>query len=95
LRQLRWTEAASADLFSVADHYRNIDRHLAEVMLERVVEAPRILLTQPAISAPVGARGMRKWVVSRTPFLLTYRILRDGTIEIMRVRHSRSNWPPQ
>ena len=89
--RLSWAEQAETDLYEIADHYSQFYPDLPDDLLERIYEAPLILLDRPWIGPPVGFLGLRKWLVRRTPFLLLYRV-RDGEVEIARVLHGAADW---
>ena len=91
MRQLIWSGPARRDLFSIAEHYEAIDPDLPAVMLRAIQKAPLILLTHPEIGAPMERRGLRKWPVKGTPFLLFYAATRER-VEIKRVRHAAEDW---
>lgn len=59
-------------------------------LLDRVEQAPLLLLENPNLGSPFGAHGLRKWPVRRTPFMLIYRATADA-IQIRRVVDPRSD----
>jgi plasmid stabilization system protein ParE len=60
-------------------------------MLMRIEHAPAALLDYPDIGSLTPWRGLRKWQVRRTPFLLFY-VNTPERLEIRRVVHERSDW---
>lgn len=50
------------------------------------------LLRYPLIGRLGRRSGTRELVISRTPFIVVYRI-RDSRIEILRVLHGAQRWP--
>jgi toxin ParE1/3/4 len=89
--QIRWALKARADLFDIDHHYREIDPDLADAMLDRIEDAPTILIDHPQAGETIDSLGVRKWRVRRTSFLLLYRFTR-GRIEITRVVHASGDW---
>jgi len=95
LKRLRWTERASSDIVEILRYYQMIDPTLAIDLRRQITAAPKILLDRPGIGSPIGKHGMRKWRVRRTPFLLFYRNLPNGIVEIAHVRHAAQDWRPE
>ena len=89
--RLVWALQAESDLYEIADHYTAIAPALGKAMLERIIEAPLVLLDHPYLGQAAGAFGLRKWRARRTPFILLYRVT-DATIEIARVVAAASDW---
>lgn len=92
MRRLVWSHPARRDLYMIAADYGQIDPDLPLILLERIVEAPLALLNYPDMGSPTGRRGIRKWQVKRTSFVLLY-LARGADIEIWRVVHAASDWP--
>ena len=92
MTDLIWSERSRADLFAIADRYDAIEPGLGGRMLDRVEDAPLVLMQHPHLGASVSARGFRKWRAKGTPFVLLYRLRPDGAVEVARVRHDRENW---
>jgi toxin ParE1/3/4 len=86
-----WSAAAERDLLAILDYYAALDDELASRFADSILSETLRLLDFPRMGAPVGARGLRKWQVPGTPFLLLYGV---GTsrIEFRRVRHVREDW---
>lgn len=68
-----------------------MDPALPVELLLRIEHAPLILLDYPDMGSLTPRKGIRKWHVRRTPFLLFYASTADR-IEIRRVVHERSDW---
>jgi plasmid stabilization system protein ParE len=88
--RLIWSPSSLRDL-------RGIDEFLAErndaaaARILRAIRAAALRLHDyPRIGRAID-EPFRVFGVRGTPYLLVYR-LRDGTVEIVRVRHSRENW---
>jgi toxin ParE1/3/4 len=91
LRRLIWSSPARRDLYRIAAEASSFDPDLPLELLERVEHAPLALLEFPDMGSPTRRRGIRKWHVGRTPFLLFY--ANSATeVEIRRVVHARSDW---
>lgn len=57
--------------------------------IERQVD---LLATHPLIGRPGRRRGTRELVISRTPFIVIYRVT-ARRVEILRVLHGARQWP--
>lgn len=89
--RLIWALQAENDLYEIADHYSVIAPGLGEAMLDRIVAASRVLPDHPRLGQSVGALGLRKWSVRRTPFILLYRVT-ESDVEIARIVAAASDW---
>lgn len=80
--------------FEEAQDYIAQDNPLAaQAVAQRIADASRQLIDHPEIGRPGHVPGTREWVVSRTPYLLVYRInLARQALEILRVWHSSRDW---
>lgn len=59
---------------------------------DRIADQIDILLQHPEMGRPGRKKGTRELVISRTPFVVVYRV--KGTrIEVMRLLHSSQQWP--
>ena len=56
--------------------------------------AVEILKRFPASGRPGRVAGTRELVVSRTPYIVPYRV-RDDTVELLLVLHAARKWPSQ
>jgi toxin ParE1/3/4 len=59
---------------------------------DRIAEQIDILLQHPEMGRPGRKKGTRELVISRTPFVLVYRVNGDK-IQIIRLLHSSQQWP--
>lgn len=80
--------------FEEAQDYIAQDNPLAaQAVAQRIADASRRLIEHPEIGRPGHVPGTREWVVSRTPYLLVYRINpAKQALEILRVWHSSRDW---
>lgn len=91
MRRLIWSGPAHRDLYQLAADYGKIDPDLPTLLLERIEEAPLPLLDFPALGSLIGRKGIRKWPIRKTPFVLFYAI-RSEVVEIRRVIAVASDW---
>jgi toxin ParE1/3/4 len=59
---------------------------------DRIAEQIDILQQHPQIGRPGRKQGTRELVISRTPFIVVYRI-KAKRIELLRVLHGSQQWP--
>ena len=92
--RLVWTPAALRDVASVRAYIARDNATAADNQVERILAVDGNLLRFPEIGRPGRRGGTRELVVSRTPYIVAYR-LRGEAIEILRVLHARQRWPDQ
>lgn len=87
-----WTEPALRDLAALRAYIGRDNPVAAMEQIEHILASVDGLLRFPE-SARLGRRAeTRELVVSRTPYLVPYRI-RDDVVQILRVLHGRQRWP--
>ena len=59
---------------------------------DRIAEQIDILQQHPQMGRPGRKQGTRELVISRTPFIVVYRI-KAKRIELLRVLHGAQQWP--
>ena len=64
----------------------------AVVQGDRIAEQIDILLQHPQMGRPGRKQGTRELVISRTPFIVVYR-LKGKRIELLRLLHGSQQWP--
>lgn len=89
--KLRWTRPALSDLIEAQAFIAQDDLQAAQQVAQRVWDAASNLRNNPDIGRPGHVMGTREWVVTRTPYLIVYRI-KNGSVEILRVWHARRDW---
>lgn len=90
--QLRWLRRALLNLDEEATYIAAEDPNAARLVVERVLQAVAMLSEQPALGRPGRVPGTRELVVSRTRYLVPYRV-RGDVVEVLRVFHT-SRRPP-
>jgi toxin ParE1/3/4 len=62
---------------------------------DRIQHQVNLLADHPAMGRVGRKRGTRELVISRTPFVIVYRVRRSTQrVEILRVLHGAQQWPP-
>jgi plasmid stabilization system protein ParE len=87
-----WTRRAIDDLGEVLRFIGRDNARVARQVAARVLEAAQVLAEHPGVGRPGRVAHTREFVVSRTPYILPYRVVGDA-VEILRVLHSARRWP--
>lgn len=90
--QVRWLRRALVDLDEEASYVAAENPIAARMVVERVLQAVAMLSEQPALGRPGRIPGTRELVVSKTRYLVPYRVQGD-VVEVLRVFHT-SRRPP-
>jgi len=90
--KLIWSKAALRDLDEVAAYIANDSEQAAYAVAERIDKEAKLLSRSPRSGRIGRIAGTRERIVSRTPYLLVYRIS-SGRIRILRVYHGARKWP--
>lgn len=88
--RLIWSEASLRDINEI-DDFLTEENPPAAARIARAIKATVVrLLDYPRVGRALN-ENFRVLGVRTTPYLIIYR-LRDGNVEIARVRHGRENW---
>jgi toxin ParE1/3/4 len=92
LSVIQWLPLASANRFEQLDYIAQ-DNPLAAISQDEQIERQVDMLMQhPNIGRPGRKKGTRELVISRTPFIVVYRV--KGTrIEVIRFLHGSQQYP--
>ena len=90
--ELRWTEEAAADLERIADYLFEQMPGRAIDLIHILYESPYSLLSFPQRGRLGKKNGTRELVLTRLPYVLTYRVI-DETIILLRILHGAQKWP--
>lgn len=93
VRRLDWAKNAQGDLARIVSFYGPLDGEFAQRVLKEAIKAGEFLCEYPQAGPATRQRGLRKWRVKTTPFLLLYRSTANG-LRITRVTHQAQNWDP-
>ena len=89
---LVWLKRAIHDRDAQIDFIAQ-DNPLAAVSQgDRIDEQVDMLLQHPQMGRPGRKQGTRELVISRTPFIVVYRI-NGNRIELLRLLHGSQKWP--
>jgi toxin ParE1/3/4 len=76
----------------IFDFIEQDDPRAAIAVDERIATQVLLLMQFPEGGRPGRIEGTRELVIRRTPYIVAYRIERDG-VRILRVLHSAQMWP--
>jgi toxin ParE1/3/4 len=91
--RVRWLRKALRNLDEEATYIAADDPAAARLVVQRILEAVAQLDEQPGLGRPGRVPGTRELVVSKTRFIVPYRVHGD-TVEVLRVFHT-SRRPPR
>lgn len=91
--QVKWLAVALRNLDHEAEFIAADDSQAARQVVSRVLDAVAVLALQPGIGRPGRVPGTRELVVSKTRYLVPYRV-RGEVVEVLRVFHT-SRRPPK
>lgn len=89
---LVWLKRAIGDRDAQLDYIAQDNPLAAVTQGDRVEEQLDQLLQHPQMGRPGRKQGTRELVISRTPFIVVYRI-KGKRIELLRLLHGSQQWP--
>ena len=93
MMRIVWSPEAIGDLLALRAYIAEDDPAAARRVAERIVSLVETLLADnPAIGRPGRVSGTRELVVTRTHYVVPYRV-KDATIQVLRVYHGARRWP--
>ena len=90
--RVRWLRTSLRNLDEEASFFAVDDSVAARLVVERLLEAVAQLAEQPGLGRPGRVHGTRELVVSKTRYIVPYRV-RGDTVEILRVFHTSRRLP--
>jgi toxin ParE1/3/4 len=90
--RLEWSAYALADRTAIFDYIEADSPQAAIEVDDRIREQVKILAPFPQSGRPGRIEGTRELVISRTPYIVAYRI-KENTVHILRVLHGARRWP--
>ncbi len=89
---LVWLQRAIQDRDAQLDYIAQDNPMAAVSQGDRIAEQIEILQQHPQMGRPGRKQGTRELVISRTPFIVVYRV-KAKRIELLRVLHGAQQWP--
>ena len=90
--RLEWSAYALADRIAIFDYIEADSPRAAVAVDDRIREQAETLAHFPNSGRPGRIEGTRELVISRTPYIVAYRIT-ENTVRILRVLHGARRWP--
>lgn len=92
--RIEWSPVALDDRDRIFDYYDiEEDSPRAAILVdERIAQQIEVLIDHPEFGRPGRVDDTRELVISKTPYVVAYRIMGDA-IRILRVLHSKQLWP--
>jgi len=88
-----WSVELVADLISLRAYIAEHDPAAARRMAQRIIELIEdVLVANPHIGCPGRVSGTRESVITKTPYIVPYRV-RNDALEVLRVYHGARRWP--
>jgi toxin ParE1/3/4 len=91
--QLVWMARARRERHNAIEYIAQDNPRAALGQLDRIEHQTDLLIEQPEMGRPGRKQGTRELVISRTPFIVVYRI-KGQRIELLRLLHGAQQWPP-
>ena len=89
-----WTESAISDLISIRDYIERDNPEAAERVALSILNSVEMLEANPKVGRLGRVTGTRELVIAKYPYIIPYRI-RDQQAELLRVIHTRREWPDE
>ncbi len=90
--RVRWLRRALRNLDEEATYIATDDAATARLVVQRVLDAVALLAEQPGLGRPGRVPRTRELVVSKTRYVVPYRV-RGETVESLRVFHTSRRLP--
>lgn len=90
--KLQWMTRARHERAAAIDYIAAESPAAALEQLDQIERQTDMLSQFPEMGRPGRKQGTRELVISRTPFVVVYRVNKDR-IEVMRVLHGSQQWP--
>ena len=92
--RLVWSPQAVRDADDLTAYIARDNPVAAIEVRDRIEQLVEGLLDYPRMGRPGRVPGTRELVISRTPYLVAYRVAGD-TITVLRVLHGAQRWPEE
>jgi toxin ParE1/3/4 len=90
--RLEWSAYALADRSTIFDYIEAVSPRASVAVDNRIREQVETLAQFPEIGRPGRIDATRELVISRTPYVVAYRI-EGNIVRILRVLHGSRRWP--
>lgn len=89
--ELRWTKQAEKDLEDIQEYIFSDNPKAAKVVALHIIDKVETLLTLPGIGRLGSVLRTRELVITKYPYIVPYRVVRDE-LHILRVLHTSRKW---
>ncbi|MBX5219428.1 MULTISPECIES: type II toxin-antitoxin system RelE/ParE family toxin [unclassified Rhizobium] len=94
--KLIWRAKAASDRKRAIQFIADQNLSAAISHLDEIERQTDLLIDQPEIGRPGRIDGTRELVISRTSFIVIYRVRQKiRRVEILRLLHGAQQWPPK
>ena len=94
--RLQWLPREIASRDAQLDYIAQDNPRAAIELGDRIQDQVEQLLAHPNLGRPGRVEKTREWVISRTPFVVVYRVRpRAKPIELMGLLHGSQAWPSE
>ena len=90
--EILWLDRALDDLEAARRYIADDNPAAATNVFRLILESTGRLATMPASGRAGRVSGTRELVISRTPYIVAYRVARNR-VEILAVLHGARQWP--
>jgi addiction module RelE/StbE family toxin len=89
---LSWSRRSARDLLEIEAYIARDSQSAADDVIAEIIGKALLLETNPSIGRSKRPTGYRELVLTRFPFTVIYRIMRNAVI-VSRVLHHRRQFP--
>lgn len=91
--RIAWSGRAIRNIEAARDYIARDNPAAAEAVTERIIrQVERLVAFSPGLGRPGRISGTRELVVSRTPYIVVYRVAEDE-VQVLAVIHQAQDWP--
>ncbi len=86
---------AFADIAEASSYLNTDNSETARRFLAVIDKAFVLIERNPNVGRPIRDRPIREWSVPNWPYVIPYRALPNGDVQVLRVWHTRRNRPQE
>lgn len=92
--KIKWLQKALFDLDEVESYIAEDNPSAAIDTVLKIINMVGLLSEQPGIGRAGRVPGTKELIITKTPFIVPYRVVNDE-VQILRVYHKSRKWPLQ
>jgi len=89
-----WSAPARQDLRDIFEYIAETNINSASKLLTEINERVLVLTENPAIGRPSRLNGTKELILSKTHYIIPYRVHNDQ-VQILAIFHTSRQWPDQ